>query len=58
MGLYLGNSERLKIHLDNATFCLNFYSEIPIINGVVLLSSDNYTLKDTNGLYLTAKDGE
>ena len=47
MGLYLGNSENLKVNLNNT-----------ITNGIRLLSSDNYTLKDSNGLYLTVKDGD
>lgn len=58
MALYLGGSEKLKIVLDNVTYCLNLFSEIPIINGIVLLSSDNYTLTDINGLILTAKEDE
>lgn len=58
MALYLGSSDKLKINLDNAVYCLNIFSTIPILNGIKLLSSDNYILKDSNGLYLTLKEGE
>lgn len=57
MGLYLGNNQ-IKIHLNGDKCSLNLFSETPITNGVVLLSSDNYILKDINGLYVTAKEDE
>lgn len=56
MALYLGNSERQKVILDGNTFYLNLYSTTPIINGIRLLSSDNYILKGSNELYLIPKD--
>ena len=56
MALYLGSSEKLKINLDNIVYYLNFFSEIPITNGVRLLSSEGYILKDSNGLYATTKE--
>ena len=56
MALYLGSSEKLKINLGNTVYVLNLFSEIPIINGIRLLSLDNYILKDSNGLYLTSKE--
>ena len=58
MALYLGSSEKLKITLNNIVYYLNLYSTKPITNGIRLLSSDGYTLKDSNGLYLTAKESE
>ena len=58
MALYLGSSEKLKINLNNITYYLNLFSETPITNGIRLLSSDGYTLKDSNGLYLTFKESE
>ena len=58
MALYLGNSEKLKINLDNVEYLLNWFSGTPITNGVRLLSSENYILKDSNGLYLTTKEDE
>lgn len=57
MALYLG-SNKVKINIDGATYCLNLFSETPITNSAMLLSSDSYILKDFNGLYLTAKGDE
>ena len=58
MSLYLGNSEKLKVNLNNIIYRFKLFSENPITNGIRLLSSDNYILKDSNGLYLTIKDGD
>lgn len=55
MALYLGNS-KVKINSNYLKYFLNIYSSTPITNGVILKSSDNYILKDCNGLYLTASD--
>lgn len=55
MALYLGNSEKLKIILDGKVYKLNLYSKNPITNGIRLLSSDGYILKDINGLFITSK---
>ena len=59
MALYLGSSGKQKITLTNGTTCrLNFYSSSPITNGIRLKTSDEYILKDSKGLYLTAKEDE
>lgn len=58
MALYLGNGEKVKINLNGVAYCLNLFSTTPITNGIRLLSLDNYILKDSNGLYLTAKESE
>jgi hypothetical protein len=58
MALYLGSSEKLQINLNGISYYLNFFSENPITNGIRLLSSDGYILKDSNGLYLTFKEEE
>lgn len=58
MALYLGNSDKLKIYSNNVLYNFNFYSEAPITNGIRLLSSENYILRDSNGLYLTVKESE
>lgn len=58
MALYLGNSEKLKINLDGVVYDLNLFSTTPITDGIRLLSLENYILKDSNGLYLVAKEGE
>ena len=57
MALYLGN-EKVKINLDNIVYCLNIPTTTISANYASLLSSDNYVLKDANGIYLTVKDGE
>lgn len=58
MGLYLGSSEKLKIITPGGTCNLIIYSPTPITNGIMLLSSDNYILKDSDGVYLIAKESE
>lgn len=59
MALYLGNSEKLKVKLDNIVYNINLFSSTFITNGDLLLSFDNYILKDSKGLLLTAKkEGE
>ena len=56
MGLYLGNSGRLKLILNGVVYKVNVYTGTQAINGVRLLSSDDYILKDINGEYLTIKE--
>ena len=53
MALYIGN-KKVKISLDGSAFRLNLFSETIITNGIRLLSSDGFILKDSNGLYLTS----
>ena len=59
MGIYLGKSNKLKISASK-TGILRVHvpgvPQSPTVNGVMLKSSDNYILKDINGLYLTAKE--
>lgn len=57
MALYLG-SERIKVNINGVVYNLNLFSETSIFNGVLLLSSEGYILKDINELYLTAKESE
>ena len=54
MALYLG-CDKVKINLDGIVRHLNLYTVVSTIVDNVLLSSDNYILKDTNGLYLIPK---
>ena len=56
MALYLGGN-KVKIILNNQVYNMIFPS-VTIMDGVRLLSSDNYILQDTNGLYLTFKEEE
>lgn len=58
MALYLGSSGKLKVNLNGVIYNLNMLSAESIINGIRLLSSEGYILKDSNGLYLIAKEGE
>ena len=53
MALYLGNSEKLKITINGEIRQLIIPDSV--INGMKLKSSDNYILKDSNGIYLIAK---
>lgn len=55
MALYLGSGNK-KIRLGSTIMYINLYASIAIINGIALVSSDNYMLKDSRGLYLTAKE--
>lgn len=57
MALYLGNN-KIKINFNGTICCLHISEKAPTITGIKLLTSDNYVLKDLNGLYLTAKEGE
>lgn len=57
MALYFG-SEKVEIHLNGVLYDLNSFFKTPTLNGVLLLSSDDYIIKDVNGLYLTAKEEE
>lgn len=57
MALYLG-SDKVKIYLDDVLYRLNLYSTTPIVDVIRLLSSDNYILRDKNGLYLIPKESE
>ena len=58
MALYLGSNGKQKINLNNIQYQLNLYSLEPIFNGIMLLSSDDYILKDIKAIYLTAKESE
>lgn len=58
MGVYLGDSGKLRVIFENIFSRLNIYSEEPFTNGILLRSSDGHYLKDMNGLYLTAKESE
>ena len=58
MGLYIGSSKKKCVQGKSGTICkLTSYapSLAPSFNGVVLKTSDGYTLLDSNGAYLTAK---
>ena len=57
MALYLGSNKQ-KISLGSTISCLNIYTTTEMTNGVKLQTSDNYTLKDSSGAYITTKESE
>lgn len=57
MALYLG-SDKIKVNLGGVAYLMNLFTPTLILNGAMLLSSDDYILKDTNGVYLTIKESE
>lgn len=57
MGLYLGG-QKFKIILNGTLYGFKLYSALPTIKDILLSSSDDYLLKDFNGLYLTVKESE
>jgi hypothetical protein len=57
MALYLGDN-KVKISLNGTVCSLNLFSSNLILNGVLLLSSEGYILRDSNGLYLTTKESD
>lgn len=58
MAIYVGGT-KCNIFLGGIIYDMELCASIPITNGIRLLSSDNYILKDSNGLYLTTiKEGE
>lgn len=58
MALYVGSEEKRKVILDGVVYRFNLFTTAPITNFIRLLSLDNYTLKDSNGLYLTVEEDE
>lgn len=57
MALYLGG-DKVKANLNEVVYCLNLFTATLILNGIKLLSSEDYILKDSSGVYLTAKESE
>lgn len=55
MALYLGR-DRVDINLGGILYRLNLFSTTSTTNNGWLLSSDNYILQDSNGVYLISKD--
>ena len=57
MALYLGKN-KVKVNLGGVVYSMNIFTPTLILNGVMLLSSDDYILKDKYGVYLTVKESE
>lgn len=54
MALYIAGKE-YKININGEACGVQFFSSIPITNGIRLLSLDDFILKDINGLFLTTE---
>ena len=54
MAIYVGGIKR-KVILNGNVYDVNICSSTPITNDIRLLSSDGFTLRDLNGLYLTVE---
>lgn len=52
MAIYIG-STKCKLALGEKICGLNIPTPIAVTNGIRLLSSDDYILKDINNVYLT-----
>jgi hypothetical protein len=51
MALYI-NGHATMLNLNGVTYYLNLVTSLPVINDVILLSSDGYIPQDLNGLSL------
>ena len=56
MRVYLGDSGKLQVYVNKQKYALNLYTIISIINGIRLMSSEPYYLRDENGNQLTVKE--
>jgi hypothetical protein len=59
MALYFGASKQVKLNIAGSTGKLHITLSPPIVTeSIKLLSSDNYILKDINGLFLIPKEAK
>lgn len=58
MALYFGSKGKIKINFVDGAYNMQLFYMTPIIDGIKLLSSSDLILKDTNGLFITAKNEE
>lgn len=56
MGLHIGSSDTVIIYLAEKAYKLQLYAEPDVFDGIPLLSSQGYYLKDINDIYLTIKE--
>lgn len=54
MAFYIAG-KKYRVITNGEVYDVKLYSSVPITNGIRLLSSDDYTLQDINGLYLTTE---
>lgn len=57
MTLHLG-SEKVKLNFDNTIHRLNIYHSTSSVEGARLLTSDGYTLTDSNNAVLIAEENK
>lgn len=57
MTIYFG-SQKQKLYFGQIKIAMQLFSEIPVLNGKQLFSSDDYVLTDKNGVYLTVRKEE
>ena len=57
MALYLG-SNKVKVNMNEIQYSIHAVSTPINFEGVRLLTSDGFILKDKNGIYITAKEDE
>lgn len=55
MAIYVGG-QKWKLTVGGDVCNLDVYTPTPITNGIRLLSSDDFILKDINNLYLTTTE--
>ena len=53
MALYLGGNKVKIFDASGNLFNLNIYSQNIITNGIKLITSDNYIITDSQGVYIT-----
>ena len=54
MAFYIAD-KKYRIITNGKVYDMKLFSSVPITNGIRLLSFDDFTLKDINGLYLTTE---
>ena len=55
MAIYIGGT-KCKLCINGVMYNINIPTSTPITNGVILLSSDGFSLTDSNGLKLIPKE--
>lgn len=57
MGFYIGTEDK-QIYLNGKFYYLTLGLQPKTIDGVAIITSDNYIVTDANNLYMTLEDGE